>query len=662
MKKFKTNAFLREFIFLLSFLFGIEMIFRVVGNLPLWDYSLLRIFCSCVFLSLGVELLLSFIKKETIRNIISFILLLIATIYAWVQTGFRNFLGIYMSVGTSTQAGAVVSYLKEFFASYKIEYYAIFLPVIFFLIYILFGKKEKDEYSKKKSRIIGGLSFISVGCLYALTLFLPFMQNPLQLVENYKLFLSPINSSIGVSQFGSTVFGLLDIRQSIFPIHVLSEVELKEQQSTDRKIDDTAWKSLLEEEENPVYNTLNRYFISREITEKNEYTGTFKGKNVIVIMLESVNNIVLHEEYFPNFKKILEHSWYFENAYSPRNACPTGDNEFSGMTSLFPINTACTVNTYPNNTYFEAIFNVFKRGGYHTTSYHDLDSHYYPRDIYEPNMGSENYYDGNRLGMIFDSDNLIEWPSDVELMQKASSILTQEKPFMAWITTVSAHQPYDYDSTLGSKYFSLFEDTDYSDMLKRYLSKLKVTDDSLGVLLKELESKNALKDTVIVMYGDHYPYGLLDKDISEMVDYDMSEFYERERVPFLIYQSELEPKVFSQNTYYMNILPTLFNLFDLEYDPRLYLGEDLFSSDFSGRVVFADGSWQDEIARYNAVDAKIEYLGSDTYTESEIQEINSEIYQKKEMSKLAISNDYFGYLEDALATQEEKLKEDKKVE
>ena len=88
----------------------------------------------------------------------------------------------------------------------------------------------------------------------------------------------------------------------------------------------------------------------------------------------------------------------------------------------------------------------------------------------------------------------------------------------------------------------------------------------------------------------------------------------------------------------------------------------MFSSEFSDRVVFADGSWQDEIARYNAVNAKIEYLGSDTYTESEIQEINTEIYQKKEMSKLAISNDYFGYLENALATQKEKLKEDKKVE
>ena len=58
-----------------------------------------------------------------------------------------------MSIGTSTQAGAVVSYLKEFFASYKIEYYAIFLPVLFFLVYILFGKKEESEYNKRKSRI-----------------------------------------------------------------------------------------------------------------------------------------------------------------------------------------------------------------------------------------------------------------------------------------------------------------------------------------------------------------------------------------------------------------------------------------------------------------------------------------------------------------------------
>ena len=365
-------------------------------------------------------------------------------------------------------------------------------------------------------------------------------------------------------------------------------------------------------------------------------------------MLESVGNIILNEEYYPNFARILSHSWYWENNYSPRNSCATGDNEFSGMTSLYALNASCTANTYQENTYFTSIFNRFREKGYHTSSYHDLDDTYYTRSVFHLNMGSEAYYDGNRLGIDFDSTNYNEWPSDVDFIEQASEIFTDEEPFMAWLTTVSAHQPYDSPSVLGEKYFSLFDDTDYPDTLKRYMSKLKVTDDALGRLLDILEEKGILEDTVIVMYGDHYPYGLVDSDVQAAVDYDVEEFYEIEQTPFVIYNSELEPKVFSEKTSYMNILPTIANLFNLDYDPRFYLGEDLFSEDFSDRVVFADSSWEDAIARYDAGSGTVTYFGSDTYSTRELQAINTEIYQKKEMSKLAIMNNYFDYLEKKL--------------
>ena len=95
----------------------------------------------------------------------------------------------------------------------------------------------------------------------------------------------------------------------------------------------------------------------------------------------------------------------------------------------------------------------------------------------------------------------------------------------------------------------------------------------------------------------------------------------------------------------MNILPTLANLFNLDYDPRFYLGEDLFSSDFSNRVVFADGSWEDGVARYDARSSTVTYFGSQEYSTSELQKINREINLKKQMSKLAITSDYFADLE-----------------
>ena len=651
MKKYIPKKYFIEIFITTIFLFAIELSFRAVEGFAIFDWATFRIFLSSFFLSVFLVFLTSFAKKEKTRKIWNLIFLFVATVYAWIQAGFGNFLGVYISLGTSNQAGAVVSYIKEFLVSYKVEYYFIFVPFLLYILYSFLPKKKDvfcfDEKVGIKARITSVFILVFIGGLYFSTLYIPFMQNPIQLVENKDVFFSPTNSSVAINQFGTTVYGLLDVKQQFFPVHVIDEKFEKptDDENNTRVFDDTLWEEVMSKETDPTYKTLDEYFLSRTISQPNEHTGYFEGMNVIVIMMESVNNIILHEEYYPNFAKILKNAWYWENNYSPRNACATGDNEFSGMTSLFALNYACTANVYPNNEYFTSIFNQFKNKGYTATSYHDLDSAYYARDVFHIAMGSERYYDGNSLGISFDSSNYLEWPSDVELMEKASAIFTQNTPFMAWITTVTPHQPYDGSSVYGDKYLSLFEDTDYSVPLKRYMSKLKVTDDALGVLLDELDQKGVLDNTVIVLYGDHYPYGLVDSDVAAAVSYDVNDFYEIERTPFVIYNKNLEPQVFSEKTSYMNILPTLANLFNLDYDPRFYLGEDLFSSDFSNRVVFADGSWEDGVARYDARSSTVTYFGSQEYSTSELQKINREINLKKQMSKLAITSDYFADLE-----------------
>ncbi len=654
MKKFIHNKYFIDILVFTAFFFGVEVIFRAVEGFAFFDWATFRILFSSFFFSIVLHFFITFIKSERIRDTIRLIFLLVVTIYAWIQTGFNNFLGVYISMGTSSQAGAVTSYIKEFLVSYKIEYYFILVPFIFYIIYVILHSKNRTYPSYRvgsKSRIFSVLFAFFSSMVYVATLYIPFMQNPIQMIPNKTLFFSPTNSSIAVNQYGTTVYGILDIKQLLFPIYIIdggfSDPTL-ENEST-RIFDDTLWKEVTAEEKNPTLKALDQYFLSRPISQVNDYTGYFEGKNLIVIMMESVNNIILHEEYYPNFSKILNHAWYWENNYSPRNACATGDNEFSGMTSIYALNTSCTANVYQTNEYFTSIFNRFKNSGYTVTSYHNLDSTYYARDIFHIHMGSMAYYDGNDLGISFDSTNYLEWPSDVELMEKSAAIFTQNTPFMAWITTVTPHQPYDGDSIYGDKYFSLFDDTDYSDTLKRYMSKLKVTDDALGVLLDTLEAKGVLADTVIVLYGDHYPYGLVDEDVQAAVDYDVSDFYEIERTPFVIYNSELEPQTFSEKTSYMNILPTLANLFNLDYDPRFYFGEDLFSPTFSNRIVFADSSWEDSIARYDARNGGVTYFGTQTYSTSELQKINLEINQKKQMSKLAVTTNYFADLEEKLA-------------
>lgn len=658
MKKILTNNILKNYLILTISLFGIEMIFKAVENTSVLDWSSLRIFMGISIISLFLSILLSFCKKW-IANIFTFLIVIIATVYAIAQAGFENYLGVYISINTSSQLGAVKEYVRDYIASFNGIFYIITIPLVLLIIYKILEKfilkdKKLNIYTKKEDNIARVIAlvflFLFSGFYYA-SLSLKFMQNEIQLVKTKALFKNPSNPNIAVNQFGIEMFGILDIKTALFPVNETSnEVKFVSKNNgnteiTDytRTIDDTAWQNLNNNEANIDYKTLNNYFMSRNITDKNEYTGMFEGKNLIVIMMESVNNILLDENIYPNFAKLYKNGWYWENAYSPRNSCSTGNNEMTGMISLYSIYRTCTANVYMNNKYEESIFGLFNNKGYTTTSYHDYTEKYYYRSTIHKNMGSSKYYGVSDLGISYNNEYK-EWPSDVSLMDKSSEIFTQNSPFMAWITTVSPHQPYYSDSELSKIYYDSFANTGYPSNVKRYMSKLKVLDDSLGELLKILEEKGILDDTVIVLYADHYPYGLTNSDISKVLGDGINKYNEVDRTPFVIYNSKMTPKTYSEYTSYVNVLPTVANLFNLDYDPRLYMGTDLLSSSYQNRVVFADGSWQTPVGFYYASTGRMSYFNDDRYTNDEIVNINTDVDNMIKYSNLAIKTNYFEHL------------------
>ena len=667
LKEFKKTTLFRYTIILLTGIFGGELIFRACAHMPIFSYPTLRILISSIFISGLFAYLLSFTGKIFARIMMG-VLIFLANFYAYLQLGFNNFLGVYMSFGTSSQLGAVVDYIKDFLHSIKFVYYTCYIPFILVLVYlILFEKKlynpDRKNISKEQKKYkfymktlhLVVMSVILVS-LYYLTITLKFMQNKLQLTPNKDLLINPSVPSTAIHEFGTTMFAFGDIRVTLFPMDedvTYTYQKKKQNVAVDddkaRIIDDSSWENVIANEKNSTYNTLNNYFISQDITSKNDYTGMFKGKNVIVIMLESISDIMINPDLFPNFYKMYTEGWHWENNYSPRNACATGNNEMSGMLSLYTINNNCTANNYRSNTYFESIFNLFNNAGYRTSSMHDYTEAYYYRSTIHKNMGSNQYYGVKQLGIPYQTE-YVNWASDEDFMNKAVDILTNtddQRPFMTWLTTVSAHQPYSSSSILGDKYLGQFSNLNYSRELKRYLSKAKVTDDGLGALLKKLEEKGILNDTVIIMYGDHYPYGMRKSTISTILSYDLDD-YEIERVPFVIYTPGMEAKSFKEYTSYINIVPTVANLMDLEYDPRLYMGHDLLDPNYESMVVFADGSWKNEKAYYNASNGRIKNYVDNAYSTEEIKAINSDVSYKMKMSSLAIKNNYFSYLSKAL--------------
>ena len=679
--KILCNNVFKNYILLMLSLFATEIIFRMVVDSPIFDWATVRIFLGINVISLFFAVVLS-LAGRIAGNILSFIISLANSIYAIMQVGFLNYLGVYISFGTSSQAGAVKDYIGDYLASFEWNYFLIFIPTILLLLfYIFFDKKIQilkrndeidfsdkfDSEERKKinqrmrvknrrgdalgSRAIAVVACVLFGFGYFGTLTADFMQNELQLKSTKELFVNPDMPNIAIGQFGTNVFVGLDVKAVLFPVNVEEEViefEKEEQIESDytRYIDDSLWELVKQNEKNNTLKTLHNYYSSQEITDKNEYTGMFKDKNLIVIMMESTNTILLNPTYYPNMYKLYTEGWSWDNAYSPRNSCSTGNNEMSGMVSLYTINNSCTANIYKNNKYPQAIFNLFNKAGYTTTSYHNYTEHYYYRKVYHPNMGSGKYYGVQALGIPY-SNVYQEWPSDVELVEKVLEITKDQQRFMAWMTTVSAHQPYTQSSELGNKHLDLFKNTNYNTSLKRYMSKLKEFDLAIGELIAGLEEQGKLDDTVIVMYSDHYPYGLNNSTLNSYFDYEVGAQRNVDRTPFVIYNSQLTPQKFDEYTTFMNIVPTIGNLFDLDYDPRLYAGSDILSDTYDNRVIFADGSWKDEVAYYNASTGKIYYHNSDVvYTTEEIKAINDKIDNKISMSNLAIKKNYFNYLEE----------------
>lgn len=662
MKKIYNNKVVFYSCLLTIGIFILEIFFKVIMGLSVFNWSVLRIFLGCIILSNIISLLISFLKRKY-ANIIVCVLLFLLGILFTAQGGMRNYLGTYMSLGTASQAHAIEYFIGDFFTSLNPWFYMLFIiPILYVLYFIFLDKKFIDKSLKYKYNVVRCITvfvtIITCGLYYG-TINFSFMQDKMQIVSNKELYKNPSMQNIAVSQYGLLGYEFLDIKSLVIKHEQTAETfakyEPKEVTNYSRTIDDTAWDALQETETNKDYKTLNSYFMSKEITSKNDYTGMFKGKNLIVLMIESGSNVLKnYPEYFPNFAKLYNNGWSWENAFSPRNSCSTGNNEMTGITSLYTINNTCTINTYKDNIYYESLFNLFNRANYHTSSYHDYTDHFYYRSIYHPNMGSQNYYDVNKLGIKLGSEYQ-PWPSDVELIEKAVPHFINEDKYMAWLTTVSSHMTYKNSSKTGDMYLDLYKDEDWDMTAKRYMSKLKIVDNAIGELLQELEDNGKLEDTVIMLFADHYPYGLSNDAFAQIAKYDTSSNGDTDRTPFIIYNPSLEAKKFDDYTTFVNILPTLANLFALDYDPRLYGGTDLLSDSYEGIVVFADGSWRTDKAYYDATKSKINYIGADKYTDEEIISINTKVKNEMKMDNLAIKTNYFVYLENGLKSSEDDI-------
>lgn len=626
----------------------LEMIFLLASGLGFDAKTLLRILLFSLSSSAIVVSIAYLLKLKKNTWFIS-IYLLVMIVFALSQLGYKNYMGSYFSLKTVvSKIGDVGDYAFDFILYLKPQYFLVIIPI---LVYVWLVKKKLPVYKTAFERnklivFVSGAIFFQIFALFSLSWW-PQSTSAYTLQE---LYYRPTQLDSALRQFGVSRFMMRDLLYTLSggdDLIVLEPEEPSDPGNTPvdftRVIDDTAWRSLFENESNETIKTIDEYLLSRNITPKNEMTGIFKDKNVIYIMVEALDYIAMDERVAPTLMKLMNEGMFFENYYAPTSACSTGDSELMAITSLLSIPGSCTHDSYYTNDFSSSLFELFKNDSYYASSYHNYTDWYYMRNEMHRNMGSEAYFDFNSLEMS-PWYPWPDWPSDVDLIELSMDHFIDKEKFFSFMITVTMHNPYDRPTNYGDKYYEEIEAMypEDSEYVIRYKSKLKETDKALEVMMDELENQGILDDTVIVLFADHHllrtPFEIIDEYSKNM---NRLEAYNLHRSPMVIYNSEIEPQVVSTYASTKDLVPTMANLFDLSYDPRVYMGVDIFSEESDHFVLFQDGGWVIEQGYYDPIRQEFVPNGSDMIDDESILHYNQMSRNLYQLSEAMFESNYY---------------------
>ncbi|CAM3938610.1 LTA synthase family protein [Bacillus paramycoides] len=324
--------------------------------------------------------------------------------------------------------------------------------------------------------------------------------------------------------------------------------------------------------------------------------GSAKGKNVIVVTLESLQTFLIGasvngQEVTPFLNEFINESYYFDNFFHQTGQGKTSDSEFLIDTSLYPLNRGAVFFTHGNNDY-TATPEILRQQGYFTTVFHANNATFWNRNIMYSALGYDRYY--NELDYKITPETNLNWGlKDIEYFDQSVDILkTIDQPFYARFLTLTNHYPFTYDE--DTKFIEPYNSG--NGVFDRYIVTARYLDESIKNFIERLKAEGLYDDSIIVLYGDHY-------GISEKHNRAMAQFLEKDqitefdtlnlqRTPLYIHvPGQKEGQTISKPTGQIDMKPTILNLLGVDTTNDIRFGHDMFSDEYTGFVVFRDGSF-----------------------------------------------------------------------
>lgn len=582
-------------------------------------------------------------KVNKILTIVFSFLIILITLAQIVYYNFYNSMFSFLSLTTGT--GQVMQFYVMIASVIARIWYIFAIILIPYILFLIFKNKL---FNFKKNNLKFLISYLLIFILSFLGIVLVINKNNEGFYSLKRLIFKTHAPMLTIDKTGLFTMEMIDIERYIFGFNeeIYSEqinVNNEEEKVPEAKIEynttDIDFDKLINDETDDKIKSMHVYFKNTAPSNKNEYTGMFKDKNLIFITAEAFDTIAIDEKLTPTLYKIANNSFIFKNYYQPLYPVSTSDGEYMNLNSLIPKEGVWSFKQTSKISMPYGIGNMFNKEGYVSYGFHNHNYNYYDRQKSHKNIGLKYYGCGNGLEKKM---NCKHWPnSDKEMIDATTSYYIDNDKFMTYYMTVSGHLNYNFSgNNMAYRNKNKVKNLKYSTAIKAYLATQIELDKSIEKLLQVLEEKGKLNDTLIVIAPDHYPYGLTTKQMNEISTIDRNDKFEKFHTTLIMYNPNIEKTVVDKVISSLDILPTIYNLYGLTFDSRLLMGRDIFSNN-EHIVILSDRSWITDKGKYNSVTKEFTSTTNEEIEEDYIDRINMIVNQRYGMSSLIIDNNYY---------------------
>ena len=362
--------------------------------------------------------------------------------------------------------------------------------------------------------------------------------------------------------------------------------------------------------------TVQSYIKKNYIAPNPEYYGVAKNKNVLVIHLESFQQFLIDykwhgKEVTPNLNKLYHanDTISFDNFFNQVGQGKTSDAEMMLENSIFGLQSGSAMSSYGTSNTFESAPAILgQQAGYTSAVMHGGAGSFWNRDNAYKSFGYDYFmplsYYQNKKGYYLGygiKDKLF-------FDQSIKYIEHLPQPFYLKMITVTNHYPYDLDKKNQS-----IDKTDTGDKtVDGYVQTAHYLDEAIGELMSYLKKSGLEKNTLIMLYGDHYGISgnhhkasaqLLNKD--SFNNFDNLQF---QRVPLMFYMPGLKGGINHTYVGEIDVRPTLFNLLGINDQNMIQFGHSLLAKNAPQIVAQRNGDFI--TPKYSKVEGSYYYTKS----------------------------------------------------